>query len=539
MSSREDKYMVQEKLDSSQARYIEIQEKSNSRSELLQQAYSNAQIFGEDEVELMNWLNEIHDKLSKLSVQDCNPELLEKQRSELLFDQAADAEFAWIAETEKQLMSLGDIMLEQDQTTAQLQVQKAFTMEILRHKDTIDELVKSGDKIMNTCTEEEKQTMKQLRELIAEHKPHIDKMNKTGPQLLELSPGEGFSIQEKYVAADTLYSKIKEDVKKRALALDEAISQCTQFHDKIDSTLEILKRIVEHLRQPPSISAEVEKIKEQISENKNVSVDLEKLQPVYETLKQRGEEMIARSEGADKDISAKAVQDKLDQMVLIWKDIQTLTEKREAELLDVMELAAKFWYDHAALVATIKYIQDLIGQLEGPGVDPSVVKQQQEAAETVKEEIDGLQEELETVLNLGFELRGACGEPDKPIVNKSIDEQFKTEAYQQQIEMERLNHQAELLLKKVTEESDKHTVQDPLSELKLMWDSLEEKIINRQHKLEGALLALGQFQHALDELLTWLTHTEDLLNEQKPVGGDPKAIEIELAKHHVCNYNEY
>ncbi|XP_071597787.1 dystonin isoform X28 [Heliangelus exortis] len=852
MSSREDKDMVQEKLDSSQARYIEIQEKSNSRSELLQQAYSNAQIFGEDEVELMNWLNEIHDKLNRLSVQDWDTELLEKQHSELLdlqeeillrkqnvdmaiqnglellkqttgdevviiqdklegikarykditklssdvsktleqalqlagqlhsahenlckwldeveiellsyenqipkgeelnqvqerqkelkkeaknnkglldtlnevgsaflelvpwraregldkmitedneryrlvndtisqkvdeidaailrsqqFDQAADAEFAWIAETEKKLMSLGDIRLEQDQTMAQLQVQKAFTMEILRHKDTIDELVKSGAKIMNTCTEEEKQTMKkkmeslikkydavcqmnsernlqleraqslvnqfwetyeelwpwltetemiisqlpapaleyetlkqqqeehrQLRELIAEHKPHIDKMNKTGPQLLELSPGEGFSIQEKYVAADTLYSKIKEDVKKRALALDEAISQCTQFHDKIDPTLESLKRIVERLRQPPSISAEVEKIKEQISENKNVSVDLEKLQPVYETLKQRGEEMIARSEGADKDISAKAVQEKLDQMVLIWEDIQTLTEEREAKLLDVMELAEKFWCDHMALVATIKDTQDFIRELEGPGVDPSVVKQQQEAAEAAKEEIDGLQEELEAVVSLGSELRAACGEPDKPIVNKSIDElnsawdalnktwkervdklveamqaavqyqdglqaifdwvdiagsklasmspvgtdletvkqqteelkQFKTEAYQQQIEMERLNHQAELLLKKVTEESDKHTVQDPLSELRLMWDSLEEKIINRQHKLEGALLALGQFQHALDELLTWLTHTEDLLNEQKPVGGDPKAIEIELAKHHV------
>ncbi|XP_048152832.1 dystonin isoform X14 [Corvus hawaiiensis] len=590
------------------------------------------------------------------------------------FDQAADAEFAWIAETEKKLMSLGDIRLEQDQTTAQLQVQKAFTMEILRHKDTIDELVKSGDKLMKTCTEEEKQMMKkkiesllqkydavcqmnsernlqleraqslvnqfwetyeelwpwltetemiisqlpapaleyetlkqqqeehrQLRELIAEHKPHIDKMNKTGPQLLELSPGEGFSIQEKYVAADTLYSKIKEDVKKRALALDEAISQCTQFHDKIDPTLESLKRIVERLKQPPSISAEVEKIKEQISENKNVSVELEKLQPVYETLKQRGEEMIARSEGADKDISAKAVQDKLDQMVLIWEDIQTLAEEREAKLLDVMELAEKFWCDHMALVATIKDTQDFIRELEGPGVDPSVVKQQQEAAEAAKEEIDGLQEELEAVVSLGSELRAACGEPDKPIVNKSIDElnsawdalnktwkervdklgeamqaavqyqdglqalfdwvdiagsklasmspvgtdletvkqqteelkQFKTEAYQQQIEMERLNHQAELLLKKATQESDKHTVQDPLSELRLLWDSLEDKIISRQHKLEGALLALGQFQHALDELLAWLTHTEDLLNEQKPVGGDPKAIEIELAKHHV------
>lgn len=55
-----------------------------------------------------------------------------------------------------------------------------------------------------------------------------------------------------------------------------------------------------------------------------------------------------------------------------------------------------------------------------------------------------------------------------------------------------------------------------------------------QHKLEGALLALGQFQHALDELLAWLTHTEELLSGQKKTSGDPKAIEIELAKHHVC-----
>ncbi|XP_026520901.1 dystonin [Notechis scutatus] len=852
LCSREDKEMVQEKLDSSEGRYIEVQEKSRSRAELLKQAYCNAQIFGEDEVELMNWLNEVHEKLSKLGVQDYNTDLLEKQHAEMLvlqeeikirkdnvdeaiqngllllkqttgdeivviqdklegikarykditnlssevfktleealqlsgrlqsahkelcswldkvevellshnsqdpkgkelsetqerqkelkkevkdkkslldnlneissallelvpwrakegidkmvtedneryrlmsdtlnqkveeidaailrsqqFDQAANNELAWIDKTEKKLISLGDIRLERDQTFAQLQIQKGFTMEILKHKDTIEELVSSGDEIMKTCTEEEKQIMKnkletllhkydtlcqmnskrnlqleraqslvsqfwetyeeiwpwltetetiisqlpapaleyetlrqqqeehrQLRELIAEHKPHIDKMNKTGPQLLELSPQEGFLIQEKYVAADALYSQIKEDVKKRAQTLDEAISQSTQFHDKIDSTIENLDRIAERLRQPPSISAEVEKIREQISENKNVSVDLEKLQPVYETLKLRGEEMIARSEGADKDISAKVVQDKLDQMVFIWEDIHALAEEREAKLLDVMELAEKFWCDHMALIATIKDTQDFIRELEGAGIDPSVVKQQQEAAESIKEEVDGLQEELDAVVNLGSELIAACGEPDKPLVNKSIDElnsiwdglnkawkervdkleeamqaavqyqdglqamfdwvdiagskltsmspvgtdletvkqqteelkQFKKEAYQQQIEMERLNHQAELLLKKVTEESEKHTVQDPLSELRLLWECLEDKIVSRQHKLEGALLALGQFQHALDELLTWLTHTEDLLNEQRPVGGDPKAIEIELAKHHI------
>ena len=46
-------------------------------------------------------------------------------------------------------------------------------------------------------------------------------------------------------------------------------------------------------------------------------------------------------------------------------------------------------------------------------------------------------------------------------------------------------------------------------------------------------MALGQFQHALEELMSWLTHTEELLDAQRPVSGDPKVIEVELAKHHV------
>lgn len=40
------------------------------------------------------------------------------------YEQAADAELAWVAETKRKLMALGAIRLEQDQTTAQLQVQK-------------------------------------------------------------------------------------------------------------------------------------------------------------------------------------------------------------------------------------------------------------------------------------------------------------------------------------------------------------------------------------------------------------------------------
>uniref|UniRef100_A0A672V2Y6 Microtubule actin crosslinking factor 1 n=1 Tax=Strigops habroptila TaxID=2489341 RepID=A0A672V2Y6_STRHB len=595
------------------------------------------------------------------------------QRSQQ-YEQAADAELAWVAETKRKLMALGPIRLEQDQTTAQLQVQKAFSIDIIRHKDSMDELFSQRSEIFGTCGDEQKavlqekteslvqqyeavsqlnserytrleraqvlvnqfwetyeelnpwieetqslisqlpppaidheqlkqqqEDMRQLRESIAEHKPHIDKLLKIGPQLKDLNPEEGEMVQNKYSTAEAMYARIKEEVCQRALALDEAVSQSTQFHDKIEPMLETLESLSSRLRMPPLIPAEVEKIRECISENKSASVELEKLQPSFEALKRRGEELISRSQGADKDLAAKVIQDKLDQMVFFWEDIKARAEEREMKFLDVLELAEKFWYDMAALLTTIKDTQDIVHDLESPGIDPSIIKQQVEAAETIKEETDGLHEELEFIRLLGTDLIFACGETEKPEVKKSIDEmnnawenlnktwkerlekleeamqsavqyqdtlqamfdwldnaviklcnmspvgtdlntvkeqmnemkEFKMEVYQQQIEMEKLNHQGELMLKKATDETDRDIIKEPLTELKHLWENLGEKIAHRQHKLEAALLALGQFQHALAELMAWLTHTEELLDAQKPINGDPKVIEVELAKHHV------
>ncbi|XP_043387923.1 microtubule-actin cross-linking factor 1 isoform X22 [Chelonia mydas] len=598
------------------------------------------------------------------------------QRSQQ-YEQAADAELAWVAETKRKLMALGPIRLEQDQTTAQLQVQKAFSIDIIRHKDSMDELFSQRNEIFGTCGEEQKamlqekteslveqydavsqlnseryacleraqalvsqfwetyeelnpwteeiqallaqlpppaidheqlkqqqEDMRQLRESIAEHKPHIDKLLKIGPQLKELNPEEGAMVQEKYLTTEAMYARIKEEVRQRALALDEAVSQSTQiseFHDKIEPMLETLENLSSRLRMPPVIPAEVDKIRECISENKNSTMELEKLQPTFEALKRRGEELIGRSQGADKDLAAKEIQDKLNQMVFFWEDIKAQAEGRESKFLDVLELAEKFWYEMATLLTTVKETQDIVHDLESPGIDPSIIKQQVEAAETIKEETDGVHEELEFIRVLGAELIMACGETEKPEVKKSIDEmnnawenlsktwkerlekledamqsavqyqdtlqamfdwldntviklcnmppvgtdlntvkeqldemkEFKMEVYQQQIEMEKLNHQGELMLKKATDETDRDIIREPLTELKHLWENLGEKIAHRQHKLETALLALGQFQHALAELMAWLTHTEELLDAQRPINGDPRVIEVELAKHHV------
>ncbi|XP_042649683.1 microtubule-actin cross-linking factor 1 isoform X21 [Tyto alba] len=742
----EEVLLIQEKLDGIKTRYSDITAASSKALRTLEQARQLATKFQSTHEELTGWMSKVEDELASSggqspageqipqfqqrqkelkkevmehrlildTVNEVSRALLElvpwraregldklvsdtneryklvsdtiKQRVEEIdaaiqrsqqYEQAADAELAWVAETKRKLMALGPIRLEQDQTTAQLQVQKAFSIDIIRHKDSMDELFSQRNEIFGTCGEEQKavlqekteslvqqyeavsqlnseryarleraqvlvnqfwetyeelnpwieetqalisqlpppaidheqlkqqqEDMRQLRESIAEHKPHIDKLLKIGPQLKDLNPEEGEMVQKKYSTAEAMYAKIKEEVCQRALALDEAVSQSTQiteFHDKIEPMLETLEALSSRLRVPPLIPAEVEKIRECVGENKNATVELEKLQPSFEALKRRGEELIGRSQGADKDLAAKVIQDKLDQMVFFWEDIKARAEEREMKFLDVLELAEKFWYDMAALLTTIKDTQDIVHDLESPGIDPSIIKQQVEAAETIKEETDGLHEELEFIRLLGTDLIFACGETEKPEVKKSIDEmnnawenlnkmwkerlekleeamqsavqyqdtlqamfdwldnaviklcnmspvgtdlntvkeqmnemkEFKMEVYQQQIEMEKLNHQGELMLKKATDETDRDIIKEPLTELKHLWENLGEKIAHRQHKLEAALLALGQFQHALAELMAWLTHTEELLDAQKPISGDPKVIEVELAKHHV------
>ena len=69
-----------------------------------------------------------------------------------------------------------------------------------------------------------------------------------------------------------------------------------------------------------------------------------------------------------------------------------------------------------------------------------------------------------------------------------------------------------------------------MADVNRRWDELNKGINNRQKELEQALLRLGQFQHALSELLVWIDRTDKTLDTLKPVFGDPQVIEVELAK---------
>lgn len=79
--------------------------------------------------------------------------------------------------------------------------------------------------------------------------------------------------------------------------------------------------------------------------------------------------------------SPPAVHSRLLRLRSLWEEIRQRAEEREGKLNDVLDLAGKFWSDVAALLSTLRDSQDIVRDLEDPGVDPSLIKQQIEAAE--------------------------------------------------------------------------------------------------------------------------------------------------------------
>ena len=60
-------------------------------------------------------------------------------------------------------------------------------------------------------------------------------------------------------------------------------------------------------------------------------------------------------------------------------------------------------------------------------------------------------------------------------------------------------------------------IREPLNAVNRRWDNLLRGLVERQKQLEHALLHLGQFQHALNELLIWISKTDSTLDQLKPV----------------------
>ncbi|CAH1233097.1 DST [Branchiostoma lanceolatum] len=101
-----------------------------------------------------------------------------------------------------------------------------------------------------------------------------------------------------------------------------------EWHQKIDTTLEQLEKMQEQLGAPTPIVVETNEIEKQISEDEVLRTELEKHLSAIETLQATGADLISKSAGVDRGLSAKDMENKLCALHFMWRDIVCCFEQR-------------------------------------------------------------------------------------------------------------------------------------------------------------------------------------------------------------------
>ncbi|XP_076544869.1 dystonin-like protein short stop isoform X29 [Osmia lignaria lignaria] len=291
-------------------------------------------------------------------------------------------------------------------------------------------------------------------------------------------------IKRKLEKLNKLWSDVQKATNERGHTLDDALAIAEKFWSELNGVMSTLRELQDALAGQAPPAAQPAAIQQQQVALQEIRHEIDQTKPDVEQVRASGHELMGLCGEPDKPEVRKHIED-LDQA---WDNVTALYARREENLIDAMEKAMEF---HETLQNLLEFLQEAEEKFARMG--------------PLGSDIDEVKKQIKQLAN------------------------FKAEVDPHMVKVEALNRQAAELTERTSSEQAA-AIKEPLGAVNKRWDGLLRGLVERQRLLENALLRLGQFQHALDELLVWIEKTDDTLDNLKAVAGDPQVIEVELAK---------
>nr|XP_006813086.1 PREDICTED: dystonin isoform X1 [Saccoglossus kowalevskii] len=523
-SDEESKTKLKDKVDMMKSKYDELKLISGDKLDQIEDAVPLALQFKETHEELTDWLDMMEKELKNLVPPGLEAEEIRKEvdKNRLLKQEIAEKKqfIQKLNKTAPKLMELSpgegaDSVKERtDDDNARYEkikekVQKraerltdALQRTTSYHED-LDNMLEQLGKIANHLINADpvaadpevlKKQIKKLQNLRNDVEGLVDSvegMKTAGEDMMagveNLEDPTVKELKDKLEQLKDTWDTIIDKANDRGSALDDCLDASERFWDELQGVSNTVKETQDTLKsqEPPGVQTDV--IKEQQEVLQAIKEEIEGTQDDVENVRQTGEDLMRLCGEPDRP----EVKKNIDELDKEWDTLNAMYEDREEALTDAFDAASKY---HDALHALLEYITDAEQKFDtfAPVATEPV---------TIKEQLEELKE-------------------------------FKGELDPHQVDVEAINQQGNQLMSKLPDDC-KHIIRGPLVDLNRRWDGLQVKTVDRKHKLEAAMLALGQLEGTLDELLNWLKATEKALDEAKHVYGDRKLIEVELAKHKV------
>ena len=121
-----------------------------------------------------------------------------------------------------------------------------------------------------------------LEQDVQENRPHLEAINITGPQLCQMSPGEGAKTIEDLVTRDNRrFDAICEQIQRRSERIRLSKQRSSEMLSDIDELLNWFREVESQIRESDPPSCEIDVIRVQLKEHKALNDDISSQKGTY------------------------------------------------------------------------------------------------------------------------------------------------------------------------------------------------------------------------------------------------------------------
>ncbi|XP_071483801.1 microtubule-actin cross-linking factor 1-like [Diadema antillarum] len=275
----------------------------------------------------------------------------------------------------------------------------------------------------------------------------------------------------------------KSDDRKRKL--EEALTQAQKFHDQLQAFISWLTTAEKTMNNSKPPSTVLDTINQQIAEHKEFLMEVQAKKETMRELDRAGTQLKYFSQKQDVTL----IKNLLISVQNRWDKVQSRCNDRTRQLDSGFKRAKQFDEQYNRLFDWLEESHRQLDQDRSIGSDPETLKAQLRRHKDFQRALGAKQPLYDNIVRSGRSLRDKSNPTDTKIINGQ------------------------------------------LTDLKDKWDLVCSKSVDRQRKLEEALLYSGQFKDALQALLEWLYQVEPTLSDENPVHGDIDTV-INLMEAH-------
>lgn len=274
----------------------------------------------------------------------------------------------------------------------------------------------------------------------------------------------------------------------KKIKLEIALKEATEFHDTLQAFIEWLTSAEKQLAGAAPVSRVLETIQNQIEEHKVLQKDVSTHREAMLLLDKKGTHLKYFSQKQDVIL----IKNLLVSVQHRWERVVAKAAERTRALDHGYKEAREFHDAWSNLIQWLRETETTLDTLTEEILssnDSLKIKKQLDKLKESQRSISSKQGQYDTTMRTGKNLIDRAPKGDEPTLNKM------------------------------------------LSELKEAWTRVCTKSVERQRKLEEALLLSGQFSDALQALLDWLKKTKARLSDEGPVHGDLETVTSLVEQH--------